>query len=155
MLKTIIPLYLSFFILKYSALNTFSLENYGYLITSFGVLIGHCYPIFYSFQGGKAVSCFAGIIVATSWVLFIILIFSIFILSKKVSLASMITASSLALISYLLILCPHYVMNFHLVNNLSYALFLTIAALILIIRHKDNIVRLIKHQENKLDLTKK
>ncbi|AKX34143.1 glycerol-3-phosphate acyltransferase PlsY [Spiroplasma litorale] len=58
-------------------------------------LIGHCWPIYYKFKGGKAVSCFLGLILVTNFILFfafIIFGLIIFFTFKKVSLASMVAS---------------------------------------------------------------
>ena len=66
--------------------------------------IGHCFPCFAQFKGGKAVACFAGFILYTSPILFVIGLFLfllLFKLSKRVSFASVITAPSMRLLSFI------------------------------------------------------
>lgn len=152
-LKTVVPVLSSYFILKYTGLNYLKIEEYGYLITSLACIIGHCYPIFAQFKGGKAVSCFAAICLATSWLLSIIglLIFFIVLKIKKyVSLGSIVASSSVFILSICLLFLPNnFGMNFTS-PSWYYSLLLLVCTGILIFRHRQNIVRLINHQESKI-----
>ncbi|AGR41251.1 glycerol-3-phosphate 1-O-acyltransferase PlsY [Spiroplasma taiwanense] len=67
----------------------------SFIIPGIIALIGHCWPIYYKFKGGKAVSCFFGvllisnlIIFALFFILFMILLFT----TRKVSIASLSSA---------------------------------------------------------------
>lgn len=44
------------------------------LISSIGVLIGHCFPIFLHFQGGKALAAYGGLILAYDYWIFLVLL---------------------------------------------------------------------------------
>ncbi len=154
MLKTIIPIWVTYFILK--LLPNYYVSLFAPYISGLGVIIGHCYPLFFKFKGGKAVASFAGLIAATSWLLLIIgLVLYLLILKiqKKVSLTSIIVSLSLSLMSIALIFIPlplNFFMNFKLNCGIIYSSILLISSLILIIRHKDNIKRIISGQESKI-----
>ncbi|MBO1914015.1 glycerol-3-phosphate acyltransferase, partial [Microvirga sp. 3-52] len=63
------------------------------LILGVLAVIGHMYPLFASFKGGKAVATSGGVILAYNWPFFIIVLAAFFIvlkLTKMVSLTSMI-----------------------------------------------------------------
>lgn len=157
-LKTIIPIWIVYFTLSYTGLARFNITEYAYLLTCISSLLGHCFPVWYNFKGGKAVSSFAGVLIATSWFLTIIglIIFIIVLLvSKKVSLSSIITSFTSALLSLLLIVLPPYFMNFSLASGVLYTLTLIISSLFLIYRHKENIVRLLKHEEREVSFLSK
>lgn len=157
-LKTIIPIYIVYFTLTYTGLAEFNVTEYAYLLTSICCLLGHCFPVWYNFKGGKAVSSFAGVIIATSWsltIVGIILFAVILLLSKKVSLSSIICSFSVALLSLLLIVLPSFFMNFSISSGVLYTLTLIICSLLLIYRHKENIVRLIKHEEREVSFLSK
>jgi len=99
------------------------------------VLIGHSYPIYYKFKGGKGVATALGILLAINWILAFCVVciwLAIFSIWRYSSLAAIIASLSLIIISYFL--------------NETFYIFLTnilITALI-IFNHRKNIKNLIK-----------
>ena len=110
--KLIIPLYAVWAILTYAPIyhgsplmgtlqsiyiegnNDYVIKWPVYWLTAVGCGLGHCYPIFAQFKGGKNVSSTVGLITSVSWVLFVLCGISFFgtlKLKKYVSLASMVT----------------------------------------------------------------
>ena len=47
---------------------------YAGLIAGIGVLVGHCFPVFLHFQGGKGLASFGGLVLAHDYVLFVVLL---------------------------------------------------------------------------------
>lgn len=161
MLKTIIPFYACYLIIKFTSLNTlmdsYDLATIGAMTCGLGGVLGHCFPIFYHFKGGKAVSCMAGIIIASSWSLLIvgiIIFFSIFLTSHKVSLSSIFSSLGTALCSFALIFLPNFLMNAHLQASYIFSGFMLVYSIILIIRHHSNIQRLLNGTEKEIYLSK-
>ena len=120
--------------------------------TSLGFCIGHCYPIFAHFKGGKAVTTMFGFLISTS--IFIFQEFSYFLvplfmfliilyLFKYVSLGSICASvcSSLYITAQLLSLD---------VNNLFIILASWLMTLLVIYRHSANIKRIQEGTENKV-----
>lgn len=120
--------------------------------TSLACCIGHCYPIFAHFKGGKAVTTMFGFLISTS--IFIFQEFSYFIvplfmfliilyLFKYVSLGSICASvcSSLYITAQLLSLD---------VNNLFIILASWLMTLLVIYRHNANIKRIQEGTENKV-----
>jgi len=110
-----------------------------------GVVLGHIYPVFLGFRGGKGIATSAGVLLgvvplATLSAFVIWLIF--FLLFGYVSLASICASLFLPLFVALL-----YSRSIHLVSLVSFAIFLS---LLTIIRHRKNIRRLLANQEDKL-----
>jgi glycerol-3-phosphate acyltransferase PlsY len=71
----------------------------NFIIPAFAALIGHCYPIYYKFKGGKAVSCFLAIALLTNSMLglaFLLIFIAILMITRKISPASIITAAFIA-----------------------------------------------------------
>ncbi|PPE05164.1 glycerol-3-phosphate 1-O-acyltransferase PlsY [Williamsoniiplasma lucivorax] len=67
----------------------------SYFIPILFVLIGHCYPIYYKFKGGKAVSSFLGLLFVANlfyFIFFLIVWFIVVYIWRKVSLASIVGA---------------------------------------------------------------
>lgn len=109
--------------------------------------VGHCYPIFANFKGGKAAASMFGFLLAISiftaqnWLCFLIPFGCFFItlyLSKMVSLSSMVAAVT-STISLVIIKQPT------LVIVASFLL-----AVLIIYRHKDNIDRIKNGTERKI-----
>jgi len=99
------------------------------------VLIGHTFPIYYKFKGGKGVATALGILLATNWILALSAIFIwlvIFSIWRYSSLSAIIASLSVPIISYFL-------------NETSYILLTNILITVLIIfNHASNIKNLIK-----------
>lgn len=116
----------------------------GSIVAFIAVIIGHCFPILYSFKGGKGVACALGAAFALNWpsaaiILFVAII--VLLIGKRMSVASLSAA-----IVYPVIM-PRIAPEFE---------FLAIAlALFLIITHIPNIKRLIAGEEKKLEIGKK
>ena len=111
-------------------------------------LIGHIFPVFAGFRGGKGVATILGIVMcitpvscSAALLVFLIVLFT----TRYVSLSSM-----LAGISYPIIL------NIGMNNqDIILTVFSFLTAVLLIITHRKNIVRLLKKQESRIRLYNK
>jgi glycerol-3-phosphate acyltransferase PlsY len=106
--------------------------------------LGHLYPVYYQFKGGKGVATAAGVLLAISplSVFFLICIwFAIAFLAGYSSLAALIAAATAPLI--LMLVKP----------TLAYVVLAGVIAGFLIWRHRENITRLLNGQESKINLT--
>ena len=172
MLKTIIAFLGAYFLVNL-LLNPLFLENFNqelwdggvlfYYLAPLGSALGHCYPLFYKFKGGKTVSCFSGFAIITSWFEFALGLFTYFFTKKKsgyVSLASMIMGASTAVVSWIMAIIAMTVAapynhlgmwgwGYFALAGWEHASVTTIISLILIIRHIPNIKRLKEGNENK------
>ena len=108
-----------------------------------GIICGHLYPIWLKFKGGKGVAAFIGILLGYDLLLF----FSFTI--TWIFFSILFKYSSLSALTAILI-------NIILVLYLSeQKIVLIIISLMIIYKHKDNIKRLLKGEESKINLKKK
>lgn len=117
----------------------FVADIYPLVIGLFSVL-GHTYPIFAKFKGGKAVATSGGIFLGVSPLLFIIMVVTFLLalyLSKYVSLASMITGVVSTIVSLFL-------------KDIGIIIMVTILTIFVFYRHKDNIKRIKNKTEPKI-----
>ena len=117
----------------------------GKLFAGFCLILGHMYPIYYHFKGGKGVLCFGVLafmidwrVGAVCWTVFLLLV----IFTRYVSLGSIVGS----------LLMPVTIWIFDL-GTLEGVLAL-LSALLIVVKHAENIVRLIGGTENKLDFKK-
>ncbi len=112
-----------------------------YLLAGFLAMIGHSFPVFLKFKGGKAAATAIGILAAVSgWTLLILALCAVTIVAvtRYVSLGSMI-GSILVPIIFLI-----------LGYDWQFIVFGVATALLIIYRHRDNITRLREGRESKL-----
>lgn len=77
---------------------------YGAYIAAFCAVLGHVYPVYFGFKGGKAVSVATGTIIAIKPVLvlpLLVVFFVVFLCSKMVSLASISCAVAYPIVTFL------------------------------------------------------
>lgn len=77
----------------------------GVALAGAGCIIGHCFPAFFGFKGGKGVSVGAALAIVNGWQVLVItmaIFFACAFISKKVSLGSMCAAAALALSALLI-----------------------------------------------------
>ena len=103
--------------------------------------IGHIFPVWLKFKGGKGVATYLGVILALSYKFFLIFGISWLVLSFLYRYASLSS-----IISSLIVFVYSYFFN----NN--YSLILFIFFIIILYTHRDNIVRLKNSEESKIKL---
>ena len=133
-------------LLPFILLNLYS-ENIGLLQTIFLChfsILGHIFPIWLKFKGGKGVATYIGFLFGINLVLglcFLITWLTIALVFKYSSLSSLI-ASTIALI-YFIVKGENYI-----------AIFLIYLLAVIVIKHHENIKRLLNGTENKIKLSK-
>ena len=103
--------------------------------------IGHIFPVWLKFKGGKGVATYLGVILALSYKFFLIFGISWLILSFLFRYASLSS-----IISSLIVFVCSYLFN----NNFSLILF--IFFIIILYTHRENIIRLKNSEESKIKL---
>lgn len=134
----------------------------GYLLLLYaatGVIIGHNFPFYMSFRGGKGIAATAGMIVALHPVLYIpsILGFVIpFLITNYVSFGSLCLYVAFVIEIFILGIYNPFGILDGMETSYIYEMYILAAFLMILafIRHKDNIKRLINGNENKTYLSK-
>ncbi len=120
-------------------------------ISAIAVVIGHTFPIFFGFKGGKGVATSLGVLLLINWQIGLIcLVFAlvIMVLTKMVSAGSVLAAILFPVLT-LFMGQEHYIISG------NYFVFSVIMALIVAFNHRSNINRILNGSENKLSFKKK
>lgn len=118
----------------------------GMLISGVGVIIGHIWPVFYKFKGGKGIAAAFGFIIFTDPLTALLLFveqIAVIAVTRYMSLASILSC----------FMYPVFTMIFNWDNKLHVIVACIIGALALF-AHRSNIMRLINKNENRLDFKK-
>lgn len=107
----------------------------------FFCVVGHIFPCFFKFKGGKGVATAGGMVFVVDWRIALILL-AVFIIvvafTKYVSLGSIIMA----------LLYPALMFAFH--RSIALTIIAAVFTLIVVIAHRGNIKKLLNHTENKI-----
>ena len=122
--------------------------NLGGYLTGLFCVIGHIFPVFYGFKGGKGVATAAAVILMLNPFVFlcVIAVFLItVILSRYVSLGSVLAAAVFPLLTYSSLFAADTILPY---RGFSFV-FSFIMAVLVILKHKENLDRLAHGKENK------
>ena len=131
----------------------FQVENQSLLVQIAGiaVVIGHTFPIFFGFKGGKGVATSLGILIMSNWQIGLIcLVFAIVLmaLTRMVSLGSCAAAVLFPVLT--LFIKDHYIVT----QGCGYFIYSVILAGIVLFNHRSNIQRILAGEENKISFSK-
>lgn len=151
-LKGVVAILIAYWIGNISKDNT----NPEILIQIAGIfaVIGHTFPVYFGFKGGKGVATSLGILLLINWQIGLIcLVFAllVMILTRMVSLGSIMAA---VLFPVLTIFITPGDNSHYLVNEGNYIIFGFIMAIIVIFNHRANLMRIYKGEENKISFKK-
>jgi acyl phosphate:glycerol-3-phosphate acyltransferase len=117
------------------------------LVLGTSALLGHIFPVFASFRGGKGIATLLGVTIAISPIasaISIVVFLLVFVSFNYVSLGSIVAA----------LVYPLSIIIILKVTALSLIVFSILVALLVVITHKKNIQRLLKNEEPKTRLFK-
>lgn len=126
----------------------------GY-VAGFFAILGHIFPAYYGFKGGKGILVASSILIITDPVTFCIVIpfFALILaLTKYVSVASISAALAYPIITFL---TQYYITGIQHNLVLIHTILVIGTSALLIYMHKSNIQRLKNHTENKFTFSKK
>lgn len=145
-LKGMLAVLLPYFILPYdfTAPETTNVQ----LVAAFLAVLGHVFPVFAGFKGGKGVATSLGCVIGLqplAAVICLAIFLIVFVVSKYVSLGSIIAAASFGLLLWIAFPIKTYALP----------VFGSILSLVVIIAHRKNIARILDGTENKMNLFKR
>ena len=144
-LKGALPTYLGIVLGANLLTRITGIDKLDIIVIGMAAILGHTFSLFLKFKGGKAVATTLGVfLVLVPYAILILLVvfFVIFGLTRYVSLASVISAVALPITVYLT------------TRHIPLTVLGIIIGLLVIIRHKENIKRLINGTESKLSFSK-
>ena len=112
--------------------------------TALGAFLGHLYPVFFGFRGGKGVATAAGVWAAVSWKAILILVgiwLAVILTSRYSSLAALSATAALPLVLL------------YVDADRSYVILSLVIVVLLVWRHRTNIGRLARGEESRVRLT--
>lgn len=118
----------------------------GKLVGGVFVVLGHIFPVFYGFKGGKGVATTIALMLVIDWRVFLVCLtvfFATTLITRYISLASILTA----------VCFPCAMAHFYQYDALYIALS-SFIGLLIIFMHRSNIVRLMKGTESKFHFSK-
>lgn len=151
-LKGIVPVLLA--VLIGNIAKSFGAEikaEYLAQIAGVSAIIGHTFPVFFGFKGGKGVASSLGLVLIINWQIGLIcLVFALLIMAvtRMVSLGSIATAILFPVLIIFGVGSEYYIVSG------SYVVFSIILALIVIFNHRSNIKRILSGTENRLSFKK-
>ena len=124
-------------------------------IAGIAVVLGHTFPVFFGFKGGKGVATSLGILLLSNWQIGLIcLVFGIvlIILTRMVSLGSCAAAVLFPVLT--LFINDHYTVLTEGKSGSTYFIYSVILAVIVLYNHRSNIKRILSGTENKISFKK-
>lgn len=133
--------------------NEWLMPVYGVFYCGAACMLGHIFPVFFGFKGGKAVATTVGITLFIDWriTLCAVMVFLIvFLFTKIVSISSVLAAASVTLFAF----CYYPLWGYgdNVGTRLVITLLSAVLSFIIIIKHRSNLHRLIRGEEKKISL---
>lgn len=128
----------------------FGLDDQAVALVAISAFIGHLWPVFFAFKGGKGVATAAGVLFGVEPLL------GAAVMGTWLLMAVVFRYSSLAALSASLLAPAYYLMGNQVAWQMSEAELLAVMVMsaLLLMRHKDNIQRLVLGQELKIGAKK-
>lgn len=150
-LKAVIAIGIAMLIAKF---DFYPAEYYAIItqLSGVAVVLGHIFPVYYGFKGGKGVLTSISVMFMINWeisLMCLLLFIVVVAITKFVSLGSILAAFAFPCLVAASVKIPF------LTNRIDMLAFSIVLATIVIVKHRTNIVRLVQGKENKLSFKKK
>ena len=114
-------------------------------IAGVAVILGHTFPIFFKFKGGKGVATSLGVLIMSNWQIGLIcLVFALVLMA----LTQMVSVGSIAAAILYPVLTLFIPQNYIVPGN--YLIYSIILAVLIVFNHRENVKRLLNGTENKI-----
>lgn len=124
-------------------------------IAGIAAVIGHTFPIFFGFKGGKGVATSLGILLMSNWKIGLICLVFAFVLMALTRMVSLGSCGAAILFPVLtLFMDDSYTVLTEGKRGSTYLIYSVILAVIVLYNHRSNIQRLLNGTENKLSFKK-
>ena len=159
-LKCVIAILLALLVARLFGVESGSeLEKAAQYTAGIFCVLGHAFPLYYGFRGGKCIVTAAAMIALTDWRVFLLIISTfliLFIWKRIISLASITCAALYPVYTFLITFFLDHRNGLH---SLGYLIFVTLVALFVgvfvLYRHRSNIGRLRRGEEKPITIGKK
>ena len=119
-------------------------------LAGFFVILGHTFPIFFGFKGGKGIATALGVLLVTNWSIGLVCLVFALVLMALTRIVSLGSIAAAVLFPILVLFFGH---NSYIVQG-GYFIYSIILATLVLFNHRSNIKRLIEGKENKLSFKK-
>ena len=114
-------------------------------VAGVAVILGHTFPIFFKFKGGKGVATSLGVLIMSNWQIGLIcLVFALIL----IALTQMVSVGSIAAAILYPVLTLFIPQNYIVPGN--YLIYSIILAVLIVFNHRENVKRLLNGTENKI-----
>lgn len=120
-------------------------------LAAIAVVLGHTFPIFFGFKGGKGVATSLGVLLLVNWQIGLIcLVFAVVLMA----LTRMVSVGSVGAAILYPVLVLFINTNYTVAEGSGYLVFSILLAVIVAFNHRENIKRILEGKENKISFKK-
>ncbi|NLL91565.1 MAG: glycerol-3-phosphate 1-O-acyltransferase PlsY [Ruminococcaceae bacterium] len=146
-LKGVLAVYIGYNLFKLVGFERYTGGTFAALL----VLIGHLYPVFFKYRGGKGVMTMGGILIILNYKVFLVLLviyLLTFLIWRITSVSGLVSAALLPVVNAVICIIEEK----YWINT---TVFFAISTVLIFYAHRENIKRLMEGRENKLKVKKK
>ena len=124
-------------------------------IAAIAVILGHTFPIFFEFKGGKGIATSLGVILLVNWQIGLICLIFALVLMALTKMVSVGSCAAAILFPVLTLFSAQFGQYYIVREGSRYFIFSVLLAALVLFNHRANIKRIMEGKENKLNFSKK